>query len=149
MKHFTIVITLICRPIGLFVVIGAAAALSPTPGMMGYGIAKSAAHHLVHTLGAITGKAAETKKTRKLGLRFRQHAENLDTLSVVGILPKTIDTPTNRQFNPDADYTEWTRPNEIAREIGEWIKMPPIRPHSGALVRVLSTATGSTFEIVR
>lgn len=130
-------------------VIGATAALSSTPGMLGYGIAKSGAHHLVRTMGATTGNAIETKVKRKTGRRFRQHAENLDTLSVVGILPTTIDTPSNRQFNPDADYKTWTKPNDIAKEIGQWIEMPALRPHSGALVKVTSAEAGSTFEIVR
>ena len=130
-------------------VIGATAALSSTPGMMGYGVAKTAAHHLVQTMGATTGNALDTKIKRKIGRKFRQHAENLDTLSVVGILPTTIDTPSNRQFNPNADYSAWTKPNDIAQEIGRWVEMPPLRPHSGALVKVSSQETGSTFEIVR
>ena len=123
--------------------------MSSTPGMMGYGIAKSGAHHLVHTLGATTGKAIAPKTKRQAGRRLREYAENLDTLSVVGMLPTTIDTPSNRQFNPDSDYSTWTKPVEIAEEIGQWIEMPQIRPHSGALVKVTSSATGSTFEIVR
>ena len=117
--------------------------------MMGYGIAKSGAHHLVSTMGATTGNAIETRIKRKTGRQFRQHAENLDTLSVVGILPTTIDTPSNRQFNPDADFTTWTKPKDIAKEIGQWIEVPPLRPHSGALVKVTSAESGSTFEIVR
>jgi len=132
------------------VVIGATAALDSTPGMMGYGIAKSASHHIVTTIGATTGNAmGDTKNKRKIGRRFRQHAENLDTLSVVGILPTTIDTPSNRKFNPNVDYSTWTKPRDIAEEIGRWIEVPPLRPHSGALVKVTSEESGSTFEIVR
>lgn len=130
-------------------VIGATAALTTTPGMMGYGLAKTAAHHLVQTMGATTGKALDTKAKRKAGRRVRQFAENLDTLSVIGILPTTIDTPSNRQFNPGADASSWTKPRDIAMEIGKWVETPPLRPHSGALVKVTSQAQGSVFEIVR
>ena len=39
----------------LMVVMGATAALQPTPGMLGYGVAKNAAHFVVQTLGSCTG----------------------------------------------------------------------------------------------
>lgn len=129
--------------------IGATPALSATPGMMGYGLAKAATHHLVQTLGATTGKSMEKKSKRKEGRRLRQHAESLDTLSVVGILPTTIDTPSNRNGMPDADFTKWTKPRDIAAEICKWARSPPLRPHSGSLVKVSSSEKGSTFELVR
>ena len=129
--------------------IGATPALSATPGMMGYGLSKAATHHIVQTLGACTGKSMETKTKRKAGRHFRQFAENLDTLSVVGVLPTTIDTPTNRTGMPDADFTKWTKPRDIAEEIGRWAMNPPLRPHSGSLVKVATTEKGSTFTLVR
>ena len=112
-------------------------------------MSKSAAHHLVQTMGASTGKALATKSKRKAGRRYRQHAENLDTLSVVGILPTTIDTPSNRLFNPGQDFSKWTKPLDIARQIGQWTETPQLRPHSGALVRVKTNEEGSSFEIAR
>lgn len=33
------------------------------------------------------------------------------------IVPGTIDTPFNRQQMPDADFTKWTKPQDITREI--------------------------------
>jgi len=33
------------------------------------------------------------------------------------IVPSTIDTPQNRQSMPDADFTKWVKPEEIARVI--------------------------------
>jgi dihydropteridine reductase len=112
--------------VGLFVTIGATAALSSTPGMMGYGLSKAAAHHMTLTLGATTGKSLESPTVQKDGRRYRQYAANLDT-----------------------DYTTWTKPLHIAKEIGNWVKTPQLRPHSGALVKVSTNAQGSTFDLVR
>ncbi len=134
-------------------VIGATAALQPTPGILGYGLSKCAAHFFVQTLGAITGKSAQTKSKRKESRRLRRHAENLDTMTVVGILPTMIDTPANRSANPKANFDQWTKPKDIAKEIGTWIETPPLRPHSGSLVKVTTPtgegAKGSTFLLVR
>jgi hypothetical protein len=32
----------------------------------------------------------------------------------------TIDTPMNRKFMPDADFTSWTKSEDIAEKILEW-----------------------------
>jgi dihydropteridine reductase len=117
--------------------------------MMGYGMSKAAAHHIVQTMGATTGKSLESTTAQKAGRKHRQYAANLDTLSVIGILPTTLDTPSNRRHMPNADYTTWTKPLHIAKEIGNWVKMPQLRPHSGALVKVSTNAQGSTFDLVR
>lgn len=117
--------------------------------MLGYGLAKAGSHHVVQTMGAITGKSLDTRIKRKEGRRFRQYAAHLDTMSVVGVCPTTIDTPSNRQVNPTADTDGWTKPRDIAIEIGKWVETPQLRPHSGSLVKVTSTKEGSTFEIAR
>ena len=132
--------------------IGATAALSSTPGMLGYGLSKVGAHHLVQTLGDTTGKAATPKAKRKASrkLQARQHGENnLDSMTVVGILPTTIDTPSNRDAMPKADFGKWTQPSSIAQEIGTWITKPPLRPHSGSLVKVVSGSDGAKFHLAR
>lgn len=138
---------------GLFASIGATAALSPTPGMLGYGLAKSAAHHFVQTMGACTGRSVEPKSVRKAGKRVRQHLEAMDTMTVVGILPTTIDTAANRRANPNDNFDKWTKPFDIAKEIGVWLETPSLRPHSGSLVKVYPKQTdegrGATFELVR
>jgi dihydropteridine reductase len=153
-------------PNGLMVVVGATAALQPTPGMMGYGLAKCASHHVVRTLGACTAKSIETKAIRQAGRRSRhQLPASIDTLTVVGILPTMIDTPANRRAlltsaNANADasvVSQWTKPRDIAVEIGKWMECPDLRPHSGSLVKVrpsLSSSgqggtTGAVFELVR
>lgn len=136
-------------PNGLFVAIGATAALASTPGMLGYGMAKAGCHHIVQTLGATTANSLDNKAKKREGRRQRHFASNVGTTSVVGILPTTIDTPSNRQAMPAADVETWTKPVDIAKEIGKWIETPALRPHSGALVKVSSTAHGSIFEIAR
>eukprot|EP00934_Nitzschia_sp_Nitz4_P004872 Nitzschia sp. Nitz4//scaffold57_size113557//47192//48202//NITZ4_003989-RA/size113557-augustus-gene-0.170-mRNA-1//1//CDS//3329554840//4862//frame0 len=135
---------------GLFVVMGATVALSPTPGMMGYGISKAGAHHFVQTLGETTGKALTTRSRRQKARRLRKDRAYLDSLSVVSILPTTIDTPGNRKAMPQANFEGWTKPRDIAVEIGTWIRKPPLRPNSGSLIKVHpSKQGGATFTLVR
>ena len=138
---------------GLFVAIGATAALGGTPGMMGYGLSKVATHHFLQTLGETSGKAMTHKSKRKAARSFRlEHpSKYLNRLSVVGILPTTIDTPANRQAMPDANFDEWTKCYDIATEIGLWLRKPALRPHSGSLVKVhpKKIGSGAEFRVVR
>lgn len=125
---------------GLFVIIGASAALSPTPGMMGYGPAKAASHHYLQSYGpSVTEENGSTS---------------------VGILPLMLDTPANRAMlggnDDDGDdrYSKMVKPIHIANEIGEWIKNPHLRPHSGSLVKVIAKnrkdgSGGAAFHLVR
>lgn len=138
-------------PNGLLVVIGATAAILPTPGMLGYGVSKAGAHHFVQTMGAMTGQGLESKSIRRQGRKTRQYFPNLDTLHVVGILPSTIDTPSNRKADPEANFDQWTKPLDIAKEIGSWVQKTPLRPHSGSLVKVYTKRdrSGAGFELVR
>ena len=107
--------------------IGASAALSPTPGMLGYGSAKSAAHHYL----------------RSWGPEMREGND----VTAVGVLPLMLDTPANRAMldddrgdrdGDDDKYSKMVKPMHIANEIGEWIKHPRLRPHSGSLVKVIA-----------
>jgi len=142
---------------GLMVAIGATAALGPTPGMMGYGLSKVATHHFVQTLGGLTTKSVATKSARQLARRLRRettgsgNSSYLNGLSVIGILPTTIDTPMNREAMPQADFSQWTKSIDISKEIGTWIQQPALRPHSGSLVKVFPNANGkgATFQLVR
>uniref|UniRef100_A0AAV1VMA4 Dihydropteridine reductase n=1 Tax=Peronospora matthiolae TaxID=2874970 RepID=A0AAV1VMA4_9STRA len=100
-------------PGGLLVLTGATAALKATPGMVSYGASKVATHHLVAS--AVT--------------------ELPENASVLGVLPTTIDTPMNRQFMADADYSSWTKVEDIAQKIYEWSTAShDARPPSGHLV---------------
>jgi len=138
---------------GLFVAIGATAALGGTPGMLGYGLSKVATHHFLQTVGETSGKAVTHKSKRKLTRRLRldHPTKYLNNLSVVGILPTTIDTPANRQAMPDAEFGEWTKSFDIAREIGLWLREPALRPHSGSLVKVhpKKNGSGAEFRVAR
>ncbi|OXB59373.1 hypothetical protein ASZ78_004216 [Callipepla squamata] len=74
---------------GLLTLTGAQAALSGTPGMIGYGMAKGAVHQLCRSLaGANSGLPSGS--------------------AAVAILPVTLDTPANRKSMPDADFSSWT-----------------------------------------
>jgi len=137
---------------GLFVVMGAVAALNPTPGMLGYGLSKNAAHHFVHTLGAMSGKGIGNKSLRKEGRKARRHSQYLDTMTAIGILPSMIDTPANRKADPKGNYDLWTKPIDIAKGIEEYIEYPALRPHSGSLIKVSASKGdegGAVFTLVR
>jgi hypothetical protein len=94
----------------------------------------------------------ESKSVKKAGRRVRQHMEALDSLTVVGILPTTIDTQANRRAMPEGNFEQWTKPSDIAKEIKTWVETPALRPHSGALVKVhpkVDGQAGAIFELAR
>jgi dihydropteridine reductase len=126
---------------GLLVVMGATAALQPTPDMIGYGIAKAATHYAVQTLAAQTTTSLEAKSVR-------DRSSYVHPVTILGLLPTILDTPTNRANMTFAPT--WTPPHAIASEIGEWVETPALRPHSGALIKVFTNDKGATsFSIVR
>lgn len=126
---------------GLFCTIGASAALSPTSGMVGYGSAKSAAHHYIQSWGLTSMEEKGIK--------------------AVGILPLMIDTPANRDMlgGDDTDggddrYSKMVKPIHIATEIGEWLKQSRLMPHTGSLVKVIAKnrrdgTGGAAFHLAR
>ncbi len=60
-------------------------------------------------------------------------------VTVNSVLPSVIDTPTNRSFNPNADYSTWVKPAEIARVI-LFLVGPDARIVSGAHIPVYGRA---------
>jgi NAD(P)-dependent dehydrogenase (short-subunit alcohol dehydrogenase family) len=81
---------------GAIVCVSSRAALRPFAGAAGYITAKAAVLALVDAL----------------------HAEYRDDgIRVNAILPSTIDTPANRDANPDADHERWVKPAQIARVV--------------------------------
>ncbi|KAJ2083013.1 hypothetical protein H4R24_001129 [Coemansia sp. RSA 988] len=89
------------RQNGLLALTGAIPALEGgTPGMVGYGMAKAAVHHLVTSL-AMPGSG-------------------IDGGRVVGILPQTLDTPANRSAMTSADFSSWTPLTEVANVLHQW-----------------------------
>ena len=133
-----------CANNALVVIVGATAALQPTPGMVGYGLSKAAVHHVVQTMG--TSSTRGMNKPRK-GTR---HATDPHFPTVIGILPSTLDTPNNRKSMPHDDASRWTHPADISAQIGIWLSQPSLRPAAGSLVKVQSDHEGkATFELVR
>jgi len=112
---------------GLLVLTGAAAALSPTPGMIAYGVTKAATHHLVKSLAANGG-----------GLP--------NGATVTAILPITLDTATNRAGMPDANFDSWTPLDTVADRLVAWANNDG-RPANGALVKLVTKEKVTTFEV--
>jgi NAD(P)-dependent dehydrogenase (short-subunit alcohol dehydrogenase family) len=87
---------LIDRGGGAFVAVSARPALRPFPGAAGY----------------VTSKAAVLAFVQALDTEYRD-----DGVRCNAILPSVIDTPANRESQPDADHSKWVSPAEIARVI--------------------------------
>lgn len=104
---------------GLLTLTGAKAALESTPGMVGYGLAKAAVHHLTLSLGS--GKSGLPEGS-----------------SVISILPVTLDTPMNRKFMPKADFSVWTPLEFVAQLLYGWSEGND-RPKSGSLQQLITT----------
>jgi len=112
---------------GVLALTGAKAALEGTPGMIGYGLAKAAVHHLVQSLNA-----------KKSGIP--------NGSSVLAILPITLDTPMNRKFMPKADFSSWTSLDFVADLMHKWATDQQNRPKSGSLVQLVTK--GGETELV-
>ncbi|KAG5493409.1 hypothetical protein GH5_02156 [Leishmania sp. Ghana 2012 LV757] len=112
---------------GLLLLTGAAAALGPTPGMIGYGTAKSAVHFLCQSVAANPSV-------------LPSHA------SVLAILPTTLDTPGNRKAMPQADHTAWTTLEDVALQIVHWSNGQH-RPASGSLIKIVTEKSKTRFIV--
>jgi NAD(P)-dependent dehydrogenase (short-subunit alcohol dehydrogenase family) len=78
---------------GRLIVIASRAAVEPGPGVGAYGAAKAALVSLVKTAAA----------------------ENADAgMTANAILPGTMDTAANRQAEPNADFSRWVQPRNVA-----------------------------------
>lgn len=109
---------------GVFLALtGSAASLQGTAGMVGYGMAKAAVHHLVRSI------AADPSKLPK-------------GACVVGVLPMTLDTPGNRAGMPGADFSSWTPTTFAGKQLLDWSEGVN-RPRSGSLA-VWETKEGKT-----
>jgi len=60
-------------------------------------------------------------------------------INVNAILPSTIDTPANRRDMPNADFSKWVKPEEIARVI-VFLASDNSKPISGAAIPVYGKA---------
>jgi len=80
---------------GRIVNVGAMGALQAGAGMGAYAASKAGVHRLTEAL------ANECKSK----------------ITVNAVLPSIIDTPANRAAQPDADFAQWVRPQELAEVI--------------------------------
>lgn len=112
---------------GILTLTGAKPALSSTPGMIGYGMAKAAVHQLTKSLAA-DGSGLPNNSF------------------VASILPITLDTPMNRKWMPKADHTTWTPLEFVADLFHKWIITPENRPVNGSLLQLVTK--DSKTEIV-
>lgn len=98
---------------GAIVNVGAGAALKAGAGMGAYAASKAGVHRLTESL-------AEEWKGK---------------VTVNAVLPSTIDTPANRKDMPDADFSKWVTPDELAAVI-LFLTSENARGVTGALVPV-------------
>ncbi|KAI8921011.1 hypothetical protein DFJ77DRAFT_437113 [Powellomyces hirtus] len=125
---------------GLLAVVGAAAALEGTPGMVGhpatytrsqqvaYGATKAAVHQLIQSAAAPgSGLPSNTR--------------------AVAIMPITLDTPMNRKFMPDADHSTWTPLETVAEKLADWASGKEVVTN-GALYEIV-TEKGNTEWVNR
>src|SRR2546423_2010197 len=100
------------------VCVGTRAALRPFSGAAGY----------------IASKAAVLAFTEAVAVEYRD-----DGIRCNAILPSVIDTPANRASMPNADFSRWVRPEEIAGVIAHLLS-PDSGPTSGAAIPVYGRA---------
>ena len=103
---------------GSVVCVSTRAALRPFSGAAGY----------------ISSKAAVLAFVKALAAEYRD-----DNVRANAILPSVIDTPGNRASQPDADYSKWVAPAEIARVI-RFLCSDDSGPTSGAEIPVYGRA---------
>jgi NAD(P)-dependent dehydrogenase (short-subunit alcohol dehydrogenase family) len=109
---------LIERGGGSFVGVGSRAALRPFPGAAGY----------------VTSKAALLALIQALDTEYKRHGVRCNA-----IVPSVIDTPANRESEPDADHSKWVKPDAIAKVV-RFLVSAESAPISGAAVPVYGRA---------
>jgi NAD(P)-dependent dehydrogenase (short-subunit alcohol dehydrogenase family) len=101
---------------GRIVNVGALAAIKAGAGMGPYAASKAGVHRFTESL-------AEEFKGRGV--------------TVNAVLPSTIDTPANRADMPDADFSRWVAPSDLAAAI-----LFLASPEAGAITGALLPVTG-------
>ncbi|MGE5570104.1 MAG: SDR family oxidoreductase [Rhodospirillales bacterium] len=103
---------------GRIVAVGSRTGVEPTAGLAAYGVSKAALVALVRTV------ALEVKHT---------------AVTANAVLPSVIDTPANRAANPKADYSQWVKPESIARLI-LWLASDAAADVNGAIIPIYGKA---------
>jgi NAD(P)-dependent dehydrogenase (short-subunit alcohol dehydrogenase family) len=91
---------------------------------------KHAVPHLQETGGAVVSVSARSSleggegdgvyRATKAGVRILTETiaeENLGAVRANAIMPSVIDTPMNREMMPDADFSAWVDPRDIAQVV--------------------------------
>lgn len=103
---------------GRIIAIGSKAGVDPVPTLGAYHVSKAAMHALIRAIGA-----------ECVGTGVTANA----------ILPSTIDTPSNRQSMPDADFSKWVSPRTIAQLI-MYLASDAASDINGALIPIYGAA---------
>jgi NAD(P)-dependent dehydrogenase (short-subunit alcohol dehydrogenase family) len=103
---------------GAIVCVGTRAALRPFAGAAGY----------------IASKRAVLAFAESVAVEYRD-----DMVRCNAVLPSVIDTPANREAEPDADHARWVAPDEIARVV-RFLCSDESAPVSGAAIPVYGRA---------
>ncbi|MFI5097898.1 MAG: SDR family oxidoreductase [Candidatus Acidiferrales bacterium] len=102
-------------PYGRFVAIGSLTATAPHANLGAYVVAKAALTTLVQTVAL----------------------ENRDSpLTANIVLPDTMDTPANRKSMPDADFSTWLNPQEVA-DVVLWLADERAAHVNGAAIPIV------------
>jgi NAD(P)-dependent dehydrogenase (short-subunit alcohol dehydrogenase family) len=99
---------------GRIVAIGSRAALETGAGVGAYGSSKAAMVSLIRTIAQENKDAGITANV---------------------ILPGTMDTPANREFMPNSDFSKWVRPAAVASLIA-WLVSDAGKDVNGAVIPV-------------
>lgn len=99
---------------GRIVAIGSRAAVDPGPGVGAYSASKAALVSLIRTVAAENKDAGITANV---------------------ILPGTMDTPANRKSDPNADFSKWVQPANVASLI-LWLAGDAGKEINGAVIPV-------------
>ena len=82
----------------------------------------------------MTGKAGVLAFVQALDAEYKG-----DGASCNAVLPSVIDTRANREAQPDADWSKWVRPEEIAKVV-RFLVSEDSAPTSGAGIPVYGRA---------
>jgi dihydropteridine reductase len=114
--------------------------------MVSYGMSKTATHHLIASSVCVCFLPWLPCSSFSSLSPWRSDSLPKDA-TVLGVLPVTIDTPMNRKYMGDADFSTWTTPEEVADKIIEWSQTAPsARPASGHLISVRTQNNASTWK---
>jgi NAD(P)-dependent dehydrogenase (short-subunit alcohol dehydrogenase family) len=111
-EEFEAQLTLNLRPTYLVTAAGLPHLLAAGGGAVVCVSSRAAEQPFSGAAGYITGKAAVSAFVDALNAEYRA-----DNIRVNAVLPSVIDTPANRASMPDADWTRWVAPAEIAAVI--------------------------------